>query len=56
VLRLVADDADGAAVEPGEPDDEVLGVVLVDLEELPVVDHVRSRCRARRRARWRCRA
>ena len=37
--RLVADDADRVAVQPREPDHDVLGVVLVDLEELAVVDH-----------------
>ena len=35
---LVADDADRVAVEAAEAADDVLGVVLVDLEELAVVD------------------
>ena len=35
---LVADDADREAVEPREAADDVLGEVLVDLEELAVVD------------------
>jgi hypothetical protein len=37
-LRLVADDADRVAVQAREAADDVLGVVLVDLEELAVVD------------------
>ena len=35
---LVGHDADGHSVESGEPDDDVRGEVLVDLEEMPVVD------------------
>ena len=38
-LGLVADDADGPAVDAGEPADQVHGPVVVDLEELAVVDH-----------------
>ena len=34
VRRLVGDDADGPAAEPREPDDDVLRVVLVHLEEV----------------------
>jgi hypothetical protein len=34
VLGLVGDDADRAAAEPGEAADDVLGVVLVDLDEV----------------------
>src|SRR5215203_4728544 len=37
--RLVPDDADGPPIEPSEADDEVLGPALLNLEELPVVDH-----------------
>ena len=36
--RLVGDDADRPAVEPREADDDVLGVVLLHLEEVAVVD------------------
>ena len=39
---LVADDPDRIAVEPGEAADDVLGEVLVDLEELLVVDDPRD--------------
>ena len=42
VLGLVADDPDRIAVEAGEADDDVLGEVLVDLEELAVVDDQRD--------------
>ena len=35
--RLVADDADGAAVEARETHDKVFGIVLVDFEEIIVV-------------------
>ena len=38
MLGLVADDADGKAVEPRETADDVLRPVLVDLEELLVID------------------
>jgi hypothetical protein len=36
--RLVSDHADRVAAEPREAADDVLGVALVDLEELAVVD------------------
>ena len=39
-LRLVADDADGLPAEPREAAHDVLGVALVDLEEVAVVDDV----------------
>ena len=42
VLGLVADHADGKAVEPREAADDVLRPVLVDLEELLVVDDARD--------------
>ena len=37
---LVPDHPDRVPVQPGEADDDVLGVVLVDLEELSVVHHM----------------
>lgn len=37
-VELVAGPVDGVPVEPREPDDDVLGPVLLDLEELAVVD------------------
>ena len=53
--RLVADDADGPAVEPSEPAHDVARPVLVDLEELAVVDdpadHRRHVVGLRRRVR-----
>ena len=36
--RLVGDDADRAAAEPGEADDDVLGVLAMHLEEVALVD------------------
>ena len=48
--RLVADDADGDAVQAREAADDVARVVLVDLEELAVVDDQADRRRACRRA------
>ena len=38
-VGLVGDDADGASVEAGKADDDVLGVVLLHLEEVAVIDH-----------------
>ena len=35
--RLVGDHADALAVETDEPDDDVLGEILLDLEEIVVV-------------------
>ena len=37
--RLVPYDAYRPPIEPGEADDEVLGPALLNLEEIPVVDH-----------------
>ncbi len=49
---LVRHDADGPPVHPREPDDDVSRVVLLDLEEIPVVrdlpDHVPDVVRLRR--------
>jgi len=36
---LVADDADGSAIQPREPDDEILRVVFVHFEEKSIVDN-----------------
>ena len=38
IFGLVGHDADGLAVEAGEADDDILGVVALYLEELTVVD------------------
>ena len=37
-LGLVGHDADTAPVQPGEPDQDVLGVVFMNLEEFTLVD------------------
>ena len=50
LARLVADHADRAPVQAREADDQVLGEVLVDLEELAVVDDQAAPRRACRRA------
>ena len=42
LVGLVADDADRVAVQAREAADDVLGVVLVHLEELVVVDDQRA--------------
>ncbi len=39
VRRLIGDDSDRPAVEPGEGDDDVAGVIGLDLEQVAVVDH-----------------
>ena len=41
-LRLVPDDPDRVTSEPGEAADDVLGVALLDLQELTVVDDLRD--------------
>ena len=37
--RLVSDDADGFAVQPGESDNDVRGPVPMDFEEVGIVRH-----------------
>ncbi len=53
--RLVGDDADGGAVDADEADEDVAGVVLLQLEEIAFVGELSDRPRACRRACWRCR-
>ena len=42
VVGLLRHDADRAAIEPGEPDDDIAGVELMHLHEVAVVDYLQD--------------